>query len=206
MIGREDAHRKGEDRARMTKSWLDASMRFSMDLLIYDADVDTDLSFSDLKVDQLVGNAESFDIFGTCLDVNQKPGRRVLVECKGYTTASTYDKNHKAYREYLAVAYSAMKEHANRRSGELLSRDFMYVSYHPFSISEHEKLISYEYVRGAIADHPTRVPPAEIDDDLIRTLCGRLWFSIADHRMEDMLMPPNAIRVMRNAILKDAGR
>ena len=93
----------GRDGVIRIRRWLDASARFAISHTAYDLDPDG-RPYTQVRVEQLDGRFENFDLVGDIRDERGQRGNMIYVECKKYTAAGNQGT---LYNEYLAVAYSA---------------------------------------------------------------------------------------------------
>lgn len=198
----ETAHEIGRDGVIRIKRWLDATGRFAMSHTAYDLDEDK-RPFTQVRVDQLDGSAESFDLVGELRDADGKRGRTVYVECKKYATAADQGT---LYGEYLATVYSAFAAEYGRLQNPP-SAEFMWVTTHPFAVTKFGQLCSESELAAACSDErwSRRLGGSSYDDELGRELAPRLWLLVVSDRMlDDMLMGPR-LRKAVSAELAELG-
>jgi hypothetical protein len=182
-IGGEEIQKLGEEGVDRTRSWLDSTYRFRIDHTAYDLDFDGK-PLTKVRVPQLNGRFERFDLVGYCLDERGKPGRDIYVECKQYSSAGSQES---LYDEYLAVCYSAFVKLGDGVSAPP-SLEFMWATTHPFAQSSYMKLTTTERIAQACNAHSDRLGDHEFDASTAEQLATRLWLAIVNPRVEEMIM------------------
>jgi hypothetical protein len=182
----EGLHELGRQGVLRIRRWLDSTARFSMSHTAYDLDPE-DSPYTQVRVEQLDGRFENFDIVGDIRDADGKKGNTVYVECKHYSSAGNQSVY---YDEYLATCYSAFAaKHASL--GHVPSIEFMWVTTHPFAVTKFAKLTDEPTIADACASekHRTRLGQSTYDTALGELLAKRLWLVIVNGRMlEEMVM------------------
>jgi hypothetical protein len=198
----EDQHALGEMGAKRIYRWLNSTGRFNMSHTAYDLDPQSGQPTDHCRVEQLNGSVEKFDLFGELLGKDAKPGDRIYVECKNYESAANQGK---LYREYLAVCYSAFYRRWEAASAEP-SEQYMWATSHPFSLSEWAGLCKFEAIQAACQDpeYVPRLGGKGFDADVARALAPRLWLSIVNGRVEEMMMGDELLGAVRAAMVKMA--
>ncbi|MBA3306943.1 MAG: hypothetical protein H0U25_13625, partial [Thermoleophilaceae bacterium] len=128
------------------RRWLDSTARFSMSHTAYDLDPDRK-PYTHVRVEQLNGAFENFDVVGDIRDERGKKGNTVYVECKNYTRAGNQGV---LYAEYLATCYSAFAA-KHKALGHPPSVEFMWVTTHPFAQTNFAKLTDASTIGEACA-------------------------------------------------------
>jgi hypothetical protein len=188
-VGAEELHKIGELGAKRVRRWLDGTTRFRIDRSVYDLGVDGEPPMQ-LRVPQLVDERfERFDLVGQTLDETGKPQRVLLVECKEYSSAGNQGV---LYDEYLAVCYSAMVK-MSREVGGLPDYEFMWATTHPFAQGEYTNLTTASRIRAGCEAHAERLAGEAFDETIAEQLKDRLWLSIVNPRVEEMI-PGREIR------------
>lgn len=201
-VGAEEIHKIGEEGAYRIRRWLDSTFRFRIDRSVHDLDADGN-PYPMMRLPQLPrrnadgeltsGHFERFDLRGMLLDANGQPGRTLWVECKEYSSAGNQGT---LYDEYLAVCYSGFV-----KSGQDVQAppdwDFMWVTTHPFAQTLYTRLTTAEQIKTACEAHPHRLGDHEFDMSIAQQLAPRLWLSIVNPRVEEMMMGPK----LRKAVI-----
>jgi hypothetical protein len=186
--GLQEIGRQGVFRVRR---WLDSTARFDMSHTAYDLDPDGN-PYTQVRVDQLDGRVENFDLVGDIRDENGRKGNTVYVECKAYSQAG----NQAAlYDEYLATCYSAF---AARQAAleHVPSIEFMWVTTHPFAVTNFAKLTDEPTIATACATEPhdARLGSDTYDPELGAVLSSRLWLVVVNDRMLNEMIMGDALR------------
>jgi hypothetical protein len=187
----EGLHELGRDGVMRIRRWLDATARFAMSHSVYDLDPDR-RPYTQVRVEQLDGRFENFDLVGDMRDAQGRRGNTVYVECKSYSSAGNQGAY---YDEYLATCYSAF---AARQSnvGHVPSIEFMWVTTHPFAVTNFAKLTHEPTIASACADetHNTRLGDEPYDPRLGAILADRLWLVVVNDRVLTEMMMGDELR------------
>lgn len=182
----EGLHEIGRDGVLRVRRWLDATARFSISHTAYDLDP-AGRPYTQVRVEQLDGRFENFDLVGDIRDPQGKKGNAVYVECKNYTAAGNQAT---LYDEYLATCYSAFAARQGN-VGHVPSVEFMWVTTHPFAVTNFAKLTDEPAIASACAKeaYKKRLGEDEYDPKLGAVLSGRLWLVVVNDRMlNEMIM------------------
>jgi len=179
----EELHLIGADGAARAKRWLDATTRVKSCWLNTDPAGASKLDF----VWPGNGRAFSFDI-GGILRGGEFENQMFVAEAKKYTGA--HDQGTQ-YRAYLAKCYSA------RQSNRALTDHFMWITWHPFNVTNWRNLCTADEVTSAVIDRREDVlrvgisaedAKAELDVDLVNDLAERLWLLVLNDRQEKLVI------------------
>ena len=106
-----------------------------------------------------------------------------------------------AFEEFLAVAYSTTAREIETVGDT--RREYMWVTYHPFSLTKWSKLTKKATIRKALEKHPQfagRRPGAdaegdyrEIDEDVLDLLSQRLWVLVFSQKQEKLMLSPKEL-------------
>jgi hypothetical protein len=188
-MGGEEAHKLGELGVKRVRLWLDGTTRFRIDKAIYELGPQDEPPMG-LRVPQIGRKSfERFDLVGETLDESGAPHRSLFVECKRYRSAGNQAG---MYREYLVVCYSALVS-LSEGMGGVSDTEFMWATTHPFAQRDYMKLTSVEFIQRACSEHASRLGGKQFDPKMAQVLSERLWLSIVNPRVEEM-MPGMAIR------------
>lgn len=187
----EGLHELGREGVLRIRRWMDSTARFSMSHTAYDLDPDRK-PYTQVRVEQLDGTFENFDLVGDIRDERGKKGNTVYVECKNYTSAGNQGT---LYTEYLATCYSAFAA-KHKALGHPPSVEFMWVTSHPFAQTNFAKLTDKATVADACADetHIRRLGDESYDPDLGELLASRLWLVVVNDRMLDEMIMGDDLR------------
>jgi hypothetical protein len=144
----------------------------------------------------------SFDI-GGLLHGGEFEGDTFLAECKKYT-------NHKnnqgaEYRSFLAKCYST-----DQRMPDYFNH-FMWITWHPFSITEWSLLTSVDYVKRSILEERSRVlgiddleqAESRLDAAAAGRVAGKLWIWVLSDKQERLVITPDNRRLIYGDAAKD---
>lgn len=183
-IGAEEVHKIGERGAKRIRAWLDSTYRFRIDQSVYDFDPEGN-PYTKVRVPQLQPDTfERFDLVGNLLDEDGRVGRTIFIECKQYSEAGNQGT---LYDEYLAVCYSAFVS-LSRGIAAPADLEFMWATTHPFAQTNFSKLTKAEQIQRACETHSTRLGGQDFDPTIAEQLESRLWISIVNDRVEEMIM------------------
>jgi hypothetical protein len=187
----EGLHELGREGVLRIRRWLDSTARFSMSHTAYDLDPDRHI-YTQVRVEQLDGAFENFDLVGDIRDERGNKGNTVYVECKNYTSAGNQGT---LYAEYLATCYSAFAA-KHKALGHPPSVEFMWVTTHPFAQTNFAKLTDKATIADACAEemHKTRLGEDAYDPDLGELLATRLWLVVVNNRMLDEMIMGDDLR------------
>ena len=108
----EALHELGRDGVLRVRRWLDSTARFAMSHTAYDRDPEGH-PYTQVRVEQLDGRFENFDLVGDIRDASGNKGNTLYVECKSYTSAGN---------QPLRRVPSNVLQRLRRPPGELGSR------------------------------------------------------------------------------------
>src|SRR6266702_760573 len=139
----EALHDKGRDGARRAKRWLETTTRVTVSWLNTEPAVGERCQF-----DWPYGGRKfSFDI-GGFLRGQDFDGHSFLAECKKYGTVGNQSTE---YPEYLAKCYVAYQQQPK------WSNHFMWITWHPFNVTNWASLCSTEFVHKSVLGERSRV-------------------------------------------------
>lgn len=187
----EGLHEIGRDGVIRIRRWLDSTARFDMSHSAYDLDKDG-RPLTQVRVEQLDGGFETFDLVGDIRDEVGLKGNTVYVECKNYSQAGNQAQ---LYDEYLATCYSAFAcQH--RALGHMPSIEFMWVTTHPFAVTNFARLTDQTAIAAACSSetHRHRLGTEVYDQELGDLLAERLWLVVVNDRMLNEMIMGDALR------------
>ncbi len=182
----EKSQEVGREGVFKAKQYLESTTHLRLPWTAYDHD-------SICMLQRLDGSKKVYDLAGHFLGERR---RHLYVEVKKYSGAGTQGD---MYREYLADIYSII---ARARQNDMDDKsEFMWVTWHPFSLSNWAKLTHHVYVHEAVAAHAVRLGllsgdnGPEIDDDLCRIVSGRLWLLVLSDRQHELVLTPDELKL-----------
>ncbi len=181
-VGAEELHVIAQESVKQIRTWLDSTFRFRIDQAIYDLGAGGEPAMQ-LRVPQLDGRFERFDLYGQTLDEDGHARRAIFVECKDYSGAGNQGT---LYDEYLAVCYSAFVKRSEELQGPA-DVEFMWATTHPFLVTHYTELTTKERIVTACASHAARLGGQEVDEGIAGQLAERLWLSIVNPRIDEMI-------------------
>lgn len=188
----EVVHELGRKGVHEIKEWLEATTRFAFTYTVYD-------NAAMCTVICLNNEKKTLDLEGTTrpADPNALSGP-VSVECKKYTTPGGQGTE---YRRFLAIAYSNTVRTINMM-GMDARREFMWVTYHPFSQGDWPDLMSATYLRGCLEEHADLLEGVAIDDDLLALVASRIWVMVVQQRQVDIRLDKFELSKVHTALLQ----
>lgn len=192
----EASHEIGRQGAYEIKEWLEGTNRFEIPVTVYDLP-------SMCSVTCLNGDHKTFDMLAyTIPTATNGTTRPVSVECKKYNTAGHQPAE---FKKFLAIAYSStaqtIREH---RMDE--EREFMWVTFHPFSLSDWPNLCSVSYLRQCVEEHDGLLNEEPIDDTLLAKVAGRIWVVVVSQRQVDIRLSRDELADFTAAMIKGGHR
>jgi hypothetical protein len=184
MFG-EEAHEAGADGVRKAKRWLDATTRADVRWIYSDAAAKEKLEFSWLDNSKF-----AFDLGGIFSPGGPVGNRVFMAEVKHYTTAGNQGA---MYTEYLARCYRARIENPG------YAEQFMWITWHPFSVQTWSKLTTAEEVKAAVLKHSVKAlgvsdPKAAeeaLDFEICEYLAESLWLLVLSDKHELLMLSPS---------------
>ncbi|MFT4284017.1 MAG: hypothetical protein QM598_04210 [Protaetiibacter sp.] len=179
MFG-EDAHAAGADGVHKAKRWLESTTRVDARWIYPE-----EQSRNKLEYQWHGGSTFIFDI-GGLFRGGDLDGRTFAAEVKNYTDAGAQGT---LYTEYLARCYRA------RGINPGLTDQFMWITWHPFSVTKWSKLTTAAEVRSAVVQHSEKalgVPAEEaesaVDDSLCSQIAESLWLVVLSDKHELLML------------------
>ncbi|MEJ7742886.1 MAG: hypothetical protein WKF73_10235 [Nocardioidaceae bacterium] len=194
-MAKETAHRIGYEGLHEIKEWLEATTRFAISYTVWDSEPMCTRECPD-------GTMKALDLEGNTVG---KPGERprpVSVECKKYTTVGGQAES---YREFLAVAYANTVHTINSMGGDA-ERQFLWVTYHPFSQTRWNELETMTHLRECVEEYDTLLKGAKIDDDLLAKVAKRISVMVVGQRQVDLRLTKDEAGLALHHLRKDGYR
>jgi hypothetical protein len=182
----ETLHVIGHDGAKRAKVWLEKTGRVDVNFSRYEVSEAAFLTFP-----KVLGDPFSFDLGGV---LRLEGGRAsFLGEVKRVSSAAGQGG---MYQEYLAKCYRTAIQTG-------LPYHFMWITWHPFSLTTWTQLCTAEQIRAAVEAHKEAYcGDATIDDDLCEALAERLWLIVLSDRQEDLSMSDAMLGTLKKAIVE----
>lgn len=189
--GGEALHKAGDDGARRAKRWLEASTRVSKSWLNTDPGIGERCEFEWPQ-----GKTSfSFDI-GGFLCGGEFEGHSFLAECKNYTGIGDQPAEYEAYLAKCYAAYLAQPKWSDH---------FMWITWHPFSVTTWKKLCERDKVHAAVLSESKRIFGADsreeaeplIDEEAVTAVSDRLWLIVLSQNQERLVISRKHLALIR---------
>lgn len=174
-MAKETAHRIGHEGLHEIKEWLEGTTRFAFSYTVWDSEPMCTLECPD-------GTKKALDLEGSTVGKPDERPRPVSVECKKYTGVGGQAED---YREFLAVAYANTVHTIDSKGGDA-EREFLWVTYHPFSQTKWSELLTMTHLRGCVEEFKTLLDGAKIDDDLLAKVAQRISVVVVGQRQVNL--------------------
>jgi hypothetical protein len=194
-VGKETAQRIGWEGLHEIKEWLEATTRYAFSFTVWDNEVMCTRPCPD-------GTMKALDLEGWTVGAPGERPRPVSVECKKYSTVGGQADG---YREFLAVAY-ANTAHVLKSMGGDAEREFLWVTYHPFSQNRWSELLTLSHLRGCVEEYSTLLNGAAIDDDLLAETAQRIGVMVVGQRQVDLRMTKDEMSLVSHHLRKEGYR
>ncbi|MDC7337864.1 hypothetical protein PQR15_16770 [Streptomyces lydicus] len=172
MAAGEQQQEKGRDGAYFAREWLESTTRVHAPWVVYEAPQMTTLTL-------LNGAHESWDLAGYF--TNEKKNQ-FYAEVKAYNS----DNQGPKYREYLTDCYSATAKMI--KDGIDRECEFMWITWHPFSMGAWTKLCDTETIEEAVKQYPNKLGGEHYDPEIGKKVADRLWLIVLSERQEELMM------------------
>lgn len=179
-VAAEGAHVKGERGVMLAKRLLESTTHIRLPFSAYDETLLTTL----VRLDK---NTKRFDLVGYFL--REKP-HQLAVEVKHQDHVSHQGAD---YTEFLANAYSITAYEREQLGGDP-QREFMYVTWHPFSLNKWPRLTSAAEVEQAVVHaHPEALGGQLFDRELAAAVASRLWLLVLSEKQTELVLTPEEL-------------
>ncbi|WP_343973320.1 hypothetical protein [Kribbella koreensis] len=172
------------------KQWLESTTHIRLPFNVYE-------NQAACTVNCLNSEVKRFDIYGHLLRKSPVP---LVVEAKRYTTPGHQGTE---FRKFLAIAYSSIVK-SIKDNGADDRREFMWVTFHPFSQGDWPDLLSKAYLREALKVHSGYLAGEEIDEELIDGMPDRLWVLVYHSKQKSLLLTREEL-LLAHSVLKREG-
>lgn len=194
-MGKETAQRIGWEGLNEVKEWLEATTRYSINYTVWDSEAMCTRVCPD-------GTKKALDLEGMTVGARGEPARPLSVECKKYSGVGSQPQ---AYREFLAVAY-ANTVYSIDHLGSDARREFLWVTYHPFSQTKWSKLLKISHLRECVEEHSELLAGAPIDEDLLAAVARRIGVLVVGKRQVKLRMTKDEMSLVSYHLRKEGYR
>ena len=180
----EEAQERGRDGVQRAKRWLERTGRVDVYWTVYE-------NPTMLAVPIPGGQSRSFDMGGVILGGDLK-GSQFFAEVKRHASANNQAK---MYGDYLANCYCMLLQDQTKLY------EFMWITWHPFSIRKWTRLCEWDEVRDAIRERQNEwlSSASTVDDNLCRLVADRLWLIVLSDKQEQLGMSEEMLGEVRKA-------
>ena len=187
----ESVQKDGMDGVDLAKRWLESTTWVELPFDAYNnAPVCT--------LRRLDGKVKRYDLFGS---IHTRPPTPLYVEVKDYDSSG--GKQGADYWAFLANAYSVTAQ--DLKDGEDARREFMWITRHPFNITDWASLTSPDRIKKALEDHHSEALAGEsIDVDLLATVADRLWLLVLHQRQEGLMLTAEELALVESKLNRKA--
>jgi hypothetical protein len=179
MFG-EDAHAAGADGVQKAKRWLESTTRVDANWIYPE-----EASRNKLTYKWHDDSTFIFDMGGVFRG-GELANKTFVAEVKNYSAVGAQGT---MYTEYLARCYRAREISAG------LTEQFMWITWHPFSVTSWTKLTSADAVRAAVLLHSARAlgvaaesAESVVDDTLCAAIADSLWLLVLSDKHELIML------------------
>lgn len=180
----ESSHKDGEDGVILAKQCLESTTHIELPFDAYECPEQTIL----IRLD---GAKKRYDLAGHIIATK----RPLFVEVKAYNVVG---KQPEEYMEYLANAYSVTAR--DIKDGVDRKREFMWVTWHPFSQTKWVNLTTKTEVRKALETHPECLAGDPVDEEIVDLVTHRLWLIMLSKRQEQLLLTRDELYTVQAAL------
>ncbi|HEV2360485.1 MAG TPA: hypothetical protein VGS21_02165 [Acidimicrobiales bacterium] len=190
MPAGETLHVQGHDGARRAKIWLEKTGRVEVHFSRYELEEAPFLTFP-----PLVGHPYSFDLGG----VLRLPSGTASFFGEVKKVSSEAGQGTQ-YQEYLAKCYRATVQSAK-------PHHFMWITWHPFSVTTWAQLCTPEQVRAAVTSNKAAYcGEGPVDEETCSELAKRLWLIVLSDRQETLSMSDEMLGALKKAVVEGVAR
>ena len=183
----EAMHMQGADGARRAKRWLDSTTRVESSWTNEDQVTAGRLEFAW----PYGGQTFSFDVGGV-MQGGEYEKQLFVAEVKKYNTPGDQGT---LYDDWLAKCYVTRRDHVR------LASQFMWITWHPFRVTDWADLTKpLSIAKGLLADKNRKrifntdedaVANKLIDVNIINDVAGRLWIVVLSDKQESLVISPD---------------
>lgn len=190
----ETSHKVGEEGVTEVKEWLEATTRYAFTFTVYD-------SATMCTRRRLDGSKKTFDLEGSTVPRHSgEVPKPVSVEVKKYSSAADQKPQ---FREFLATADSHTALEVKEVGDP--EREFVWVTYHPFNLTDWSKLHDVNYLKGCVEEHSSLLGDEKINLDLLARVAERTSLFVVGQRQVDLRLDKIELSVIRGALEKERG-
>jgi hypothetical protein len=195
-VAKETSQRIGIEGASEIKQWLEATTRFAFTYTVYDNEAMCTRTC-------LNGRKKSFDLEGARVPTKSNPvATPVSVECKKLSQAGDQGPE---FREFLAIAYSSTA-HDLATLGPDSKREFMWVTFHPFLVTDWSDLLTVSHLRKWVEQHSELLNGEAINDDLLALVADRIWVMVVGQKQVDLRLSKDELAAVDYVLKKEGYR
>jgi hypothetical protein len=187
----EEIQELGREGVGKVKAWLEATTWMRLPYNAYE-------DGPRCKVVHASG-AKKFDLRGHFL--GDKASRRELtIECKKYSSAGIQSKE---FKRFIAIAYGATKKQIAEK-GEW-REDFMWVTFHPFLVTDWSTLTNYANVLEVLRDpdHREFVGEEDIDEEVARSVADSVWLLVLNEKQLEVALTPEELAQVHTVLKRE---
>lgn len=181
----EEVQELGRVGVAIIKRWIEATTHIQLSYDIYDN--------PDQCIVPYIGGRKRLDLAGRYMTGGKHP---VVVECKRYSTPGGQAAE---YLEFLRIAYSSTLADI-AHFGRDRSTHFMWVTYHPFSLTKWSQLETHETMRQALLEKPEYLGKSAIDEDRLRAISDRVMILVFNPKQEALSLTPDELALIRTIL------
>jgi hypothetical protein len=179
----EEVQELGRQGVASVKRWLEATTFIELIWNVYENPAMCTMSCLG------VNNRKKFDLVGNFIGGRRDP---VAVECKQYSSTGA---QHKYFKEFLAVAYSSTVRETTDRGSDP-KREYLWVTTHPFMVTEWTSLATEKKIKEALDEHPKMLSGNAIDDAVVRKVSERIWVLVRHDKQEEITLPNDELMLV----------
>lgn len=194
-MGKETSQRIGWEGLHEIKEWLEATTRYAFTYTVWDNETMCTRPCLD-------GKMKALDLEGQTVGAPGERPKPVSVECKKYSTVGHQGAG---YREFLAVAYSNTAHILDTMKADA-EREFLWVTYHPFSQDKWSKLLTLSHLRECVEEHNSLLNGAEIDEDLLAKVADRIGVMVVGQQQINLRMSKDEAGLALHHLRKEGYR
>ncbi|WAC93570.1 hypothetical protein [Mycobacterium sp. Aquia_213] len=169
-VDAEEVQELGRTGVATVKRWLEATTFIELNWNVYEN--------PELCIVPCLGDKrKKFDLAGAFIGLKRSP---VVVESKKYSTAG---KQHKYFKEFLAIAYSSTLYEMEEKGSDI-GREFLWVTFHPFILKDWPILATEEKIVEGLDENPEYLDGKDIDQKVLRKVSDRVWVLVIHQKQE----------------------
>lgn len=187
----EPVQQKGRDGVDLAKRWLESTTWIELPFDAYEMPQQCTLT-------RLDGGQKLYDLSGWMFS---QPKRALYVEAKDYDSAG--GKQGGEYWTFLSNAYSITARDLASPSGDG-RREFMWVTRHPFQLTDWAHLTTAKRVEEALNRDPASLGGKPIDADVLALTAERVWLLVIHKRQAELTLTPSELATIESVLNRKA--